>query len=626
MGGRRPGPFGETPMPVTAAKRVVPVRDEIPAEHRWRLEDLLENEQSWQREFEAVERLLQEIGAWRGRVAEGPAALAELLQLDARLGEALDRVFVWSHLQRDEDTRDTAAQARAQRAARLSTRAAEATSWIEPEILALPRARLETYRAAAELAARRHYLENLIRMQEHTLSPREEELLAMAGDVTRVPRTAFGMLDDADLTFRPVRDENGLEVELTKGRYSKLMECTDRRVRRDAWSSLTEGYESHRNLIASLLAGSVSRDIFYARARGYGSSLEAALHPGNIPLEVFHNLRAATDERRHLLHRYSSLRKRALGVDELHVYDLYVPLGASRPPQFAYEQACSMLREGLGVLGPAYLAAVETGLTGGWIDVFESKGKRSGAYSWGAYDGHPYVLLNWQGTLDHVFTLAHEMGHALHSFFTNARQPYHDSHYPIFLAEVASTTNEALLMDHLLRTTTDPGLKLSLLNQAIDQIRGTVVTQVMFAEFEHRLHEMAERGDALTADTIGGVYREIFARMLGPDLTLPDRASIGWARIAHFYTGYYVYQYATGYAAAIALSRRILNGGPAERDAYLGFLSAGCSDYPIEILRRAGVDLTKHDAVRDTFDLFASLLNELEEHLSMHGTAGVARG
>ncbi len=609
-------------MQAAAAKRLVPLRDEVEPRHRWRLEDLLEGADAWEREFESVESLLKEIASWRGRVSEGPAALAELLQSDTKLGEALDRVFVWSHLRRDEDTRDPGAQARAQRAARLSTRAAEATSWIEPEILALPRERLEAYRSAPELAPRRHYLDNLIRTQEHTLSPREEELLAMAGDVTRIPRTAFGMLDDADLTFKPVRDEQGLEVELTKGRYSKMMESTDRRVRRDAWSSLTEGYEAHRHVIASLLAGSVARDVFYARARRYGSSLEAALHPGNIPLEVFHNLAATTAEHRALLHRYTSVRKRILGVDPLHVYDLYVPLGAATPPAFTYDEACPMLREGLGVLGPEYLAALETGLTDGWIDVFESKGKRSGAYSWGAYDGHPYVLLNWQGTLDHVFTLAHEMGHALHSFFTNARQPYHDSHYPIFLAEVASTTNEAILMDHLLRTTTDPGLKLALLNQAIDQIRGSVITQVMFAEFEHRLHEMAERGEALTADSIGEVYRGIFASTLGPELELPDRASLGWARIPHFYTGYYVYQYATGYAAAIALSRRILRGGAAERDAYLGFLGAGSSDYAIETLRRAGVDLTKPDAVRDTFDLFASLLDELEEHLSLHGIAG----
>jgi oligoendopeptidase F len=624
MGDLFPGELrsDENAMSAPARRRIVPARDEIAATFRWRLEDLLESAEAWETEFARVERLIAEIGAWRGRASEGPRALAELLAQEAQLGEALDRVYVWAHLRRDEDTREADAQARAQRAARLSTRAAEATSWIEPEILAIPRERLQAALESTELASRRHYLHDLLRMQEHRLSPREEEILAMAGDVTRVPRTAFGMLDDADLRFRPVRDEEGREVELTKGRYSKLLESADRRVRRDAWTSLTEGYENHRNVVAALLAGSVARDVFFARARRYRSSLEAALHAGNIPPEVYHRLIEAMAERRELLHRYTALRKRVLGVESLEVYDLYVPLGTSRAPSFGYDEARTMLLEGLAALGEEYGAALRAGFEGAWIDVYESRGKRSGAYSWGAYGRHPYVLLNWQGTLDHVFTLAHEMGHALHSHFTNTRQPYHAAHYPIFLAEVASTTNEALLMDHLLRTTANPGLKLALLNQAIDQIRGTVVTQVVFAEFEHRLHEMMERGEALTADSIGEVYREIFVRTLGPELSFPDRAAIGWARIPHFYTGYYVYQYATGYAAAIALSRRILGGGATERSDYLGFLSAGDSDYPIEILRRAGVDLTKPDAVQDTFDLFESLMDRLEEHLAAHGIAG----
>jgi oligoendopeptidase F len=604
--------------------QAVPAREEIDPARRWRLFDLLEDAAAWEAEVQVVETRIAGIGDWRGRLGDGPAALARALALDSALGQALDRVYVWAHLRRDEDTRDPAAQGRAQRAARLSTRAAEATSWIEPEILALPRERLAEYRAAPELLDRRHYLDDLLRRQEHTLSPREEELLAMAGDVARVPRTAFGMLDDADMTFQPVRDETGREVELTKGRYGKLLESPDRRVRRDAWSSLTEGYEKHRNTVAALLSGSVARDVFYARARRYGSSLEAALHPGNIPLPVFRSLLAAVDGRRELLHRSTAQRKRLLGVEPLEVFDLYVPLGTSRAPEFSYEEACAMLRAGLAVLGPRYAEALEVALSGGWIDVFESRGKRTGAYSWGAFGSHPYVLMNWQGTLDHVFTLAHEIGHALHSHFSNAAQPYHASHYPIFLAEVASTTNEALLMEHLLRTAENPELRLALLNQAIDQIRGTVITQVMFADFEHRLHGMAERGEALTSDSIGQVYTEVFARTLGPALHLADRTAIGWARIPHFYTGYYVYQYATGYAAAIALSRRILRGGPAEQADYLGFLSAGDSDYPIEILRRAGCDLAKPDAVLDTLDLFASLLDQLEEHVATHGAAGVA--
>ncbi|GJM44836.1 MAG: oligoendopeptidase F [Gemmatimonadota bacterium] len=609
--------------PAAPPKQSVPTRAEIDVEHRWRLEDLFATPEDWENAYRSTEKLVEMLAAERESFHDGvdAAALAKLLELDSRLGQALDRVYVYAHLDKDGDTRNSEAQGRSERASRLNTRASEATSWIEPQILALPRERLESFLDAAELAGWRHFLRDLIRRQEHTLSPREEKLLAMAGDVTRVPRTVFGMLNDADLTFRAVKDEDGREVELTKGRYSRFMESLDRRVRHDAWDSLTEGYEKHRNTVSALLSSSVQRDIFYARARGYESSVSAALSPNDIQLEVFHNLIRTVNDRRDVMHRYVDLRKRLLGLDELKIYDLYVPLSTAPPPQFSYDEARVMLQEGLAPLGEQYVADLTNGLAGAWVDVFECRGKRSGAYSWGAYGVHPYVLMNYQGTLDHVFTLAHEMGHALHSHYTNSSQPYHYSHYPIFLAEVASTTNEAILMDHLLRTTEEPDLRLALLNQYADQIRGTVVTQVMFAEFEHRLHEMAESGKALTSETISAEYREIFTRILGPQLVFDERAALGWARIPHFYTGYYVYQYATGYAAAIAFSRRILGGGDPERAAYLGFLKAGDSDYPIDILRSAGVDLTTSVAINDTLDLFVSLLDQIEEHVSRYGTA-----
>ena len=379
---------------------------------------------------------------------------------------------------------------------RLATQAAEATSFLEPEILAIPAETLEAFRADPAAENWRHYLGNLLRMKAHTLSPREEEILAMAGEVTRVPRTAFGMLNDADLTFRPIRDEQGREVELTKGRYSAFLESLDRRVRRDAWTSLTEGYEAHRNTLAALLGGSVKRDCFYARVRGYSSALQAALFPNNIPESVFHTLVETVAKRRAAVHRAMELRCRILGLEKLEVYDLYVPLSTAEAPKFAYDEARDTLVDGLAPLGDDYLSAMKQGLDGGgWVDVYESRGKRSGAYSWSTYGTHPYVLMNYQGTLDHLFTLAHEMGHAMHSWYTHREQPYHYSHYPIFLAEVASTTNEAILMDHLLKVTEDPDRRLALLNQYIDQIRGTVVTQVMFADFEQRIHAMVESGE-----------------------------------------------------------------------------------------------------------------------------------
>ncbi len=603
----------------------VPAREEIEPRYRWRLEDLFATPEDWERAYAVLEKSVEAVARRREDFGPGitPAAadLAALLEEDSRLGEELDRVYVYANLRKDGDTRNSASQAMAERASRLVTRASEATSWIEPSILALPLEALEALRAAPELEGWRHSLRDLIRRRQHTLSLREEELLAMAGDVTRTPRVVYGMLNDADLTFDPVRDEEGREVELTKGRYSRFMESLDRRVRHDAWSSLTRGYESHRNTVASLLASSVQKDVFYARARGYDSSLQAALYRNDIPLEVFHTLLGTVNERRDVMHRYAALRKRILGLDELQVYDLYVPLSTSPPPHYEYEEARDMLVTGLTPLGDEYVEVLRRGLAGDWVDVFECRGKRSGAYSWGAYGVHPFVLMNWQGTLDHVFTLAHEMGHALHSHWTNANQPYRYSHYPIFLAEVASTTNEALLMDHLLKVTEDPDLKLALLNQYADQIRGTVVTQVMFAEFEHRLHEMAEAGRPLTSESISEVYAEIYRRILGPELAFEDRAALGWARIPHFYTAYYVYQYATGYAAAIAFARRILGGGEAERKEYLGFLAAGSSDYPIPVLQKAGVDLTTPQPINDTLDLFESLLTDIESHIAEHGTS-----
>lgn len=611
--------------PVAPPQNAVPNRNDIDPEHRWRLEDLFATESDWEDAYRATERLVTDVAARRegfeAQDAPEAASVASLLELDSCLGESLDRVYVYAHLLKDGDTRDTDSQAKAERAARLITRSSEATAWIEPRILALPEAHLRALLEAPELDGWQHILLDLMRRKEHTLSPREEELLAMAGDIARTPRVVYGMLNDADLTFRSVKDEQGREVELTQGRYSRFMESPDRRVRHDAWDSLTEGYENHRNTVASLLASSVQRDIFYARARGYDSSLHSALYANDIPQQVFHMLIETVNARRDVMHRFTALRKKVLKIPDLRIYDLYVPLTSSPPPHFTYDEASQMILEGLAPLGGDYVDALRTGFDGGWVDVFECRGKRSGAYSWGSYGGHPYVLMNYQGTLDHVFTLAHEMGHALHSFYTNANQPYRYSHYPIFLAEVASTTNEAILMDHLLKVTEDPDLRLALLNQYADQIRGTLVTQVMFAEFEHRLHTMAENGEALTSLTISDTYREIYTRILGPELEFDDRAAIGWSRIPHFYTGYYVYQYATGYAAAIALSRRILQGGDAERKEYLSFLSAGDSDYPIEILKQAGVDLTTPVAINDTLDLFESLLTQIEEHIQRHGTA-----
>lgn len=593
---------------------------------QWKLEHIFPSRTVWENEFNRVESAIRDVAGFQGSLGQSTAALKGALELNSQVASTLDRVYVYAHLLRDEDTRDAEGQALAERAARLGTRFAEAASFLEPEILAIPADQLAKILESKELALWRHYLHDLLRKKEHTLSPREEEMLAMAGEITRVPRTVFGMLNDADLTFGTIRDEKGQEVEITHGRYSLFLESNDRRVRRDTWLALYQSYAAHKNTFASLLSGAVKRDIFFSRARGYPSALHSALHPANIPIEVYHTLVATVDEKRDIVHRAMSMRRRLLGVDDLRVHDLHAPLALADPPQVPWSEACQLLLEGLAPMGEEYLDALRRGLSGGWIDVMETRGKRSGAYSWGAFGTHPYVLLNYQGTIDHLFTLAHEMGHAMHHYFTNETQPYVYSHYPIFLAEVASTTNEALLLDYLLRVKTDPVWKTALLTQAIDQIRGTVITQVIFAQFELALHEMAEAGEPLTVASFSEAYRRVFTRMLGPDLVFDDMAALGWARIPHFYNNFYVYQYATGYAAAIALSNRVLKEGEPARQAYLSFLKAGDSDYPIEILRRAGVDLSSPKPILDTLDRFASLLDQLEEHLSQYGAAAVSGG
>ncbi len=609
-----------------AAEDSVPERTGVEPRLRWKLEHIFASLEAWEAEFARVERAIEAIAALRGTIRADARDLAAILDRHGETGAALDRVYVYAHLFRDEDTRAPTAQAIAERAAQLGTRFAEAGSSLEPEILALGPEKILELRETRELAVYRHFLDDLLRKREHTLSPREEELLAMAGEVTRTPRTVFGMLNDADLTFGTIRDEEGREVEITHGRYARFLESADRRVRRDAWTALYSAFEAHKNTLAGLLGGVVKRDVFYARARGYRSSLHAALHPANIPENVFTTLLSTLDEERAVVHRSTAMRRRLLGVEDLRVYDLHAPLTRTEPPKVSWDEACELLVEGLAPLGDAYVSVLRQGLSGGWIDVVETRGKRSGAYSWGAYGTHPYVLLNYQGTVDHLFTLAHEMGHALHHHFTNANQPYVLSHYPIFLAEVASTTNEALLLDHLLRVKKDPAWRSVLLSQAIDQIRGTVITQVIFARFEQEIHEMAERGEPLTVTSFSEAYSRIFTRMLGPDLVFDESSALGWARIPHFYSNFYVYQYATGYAAAIALSRRVLTGEESARRAYLGFLEAGDSDFPIEILKRAGVDLGTPGPVRDTLEHFGSLLDQLEEHIHHQGTAAVPNG
>ena len=423
------------------------------------------------------------------------------------------------------------------------------------------------------------------------------------------------MLNNADIKFPYIKDEKNNEIELTKGRYIQLMESDDRRVRKDAFEALYSTYSKQKNTLAALLNANVKANIFSARARKYGSAREESLFADNVPVEVYDNLINAIHENLDIMHRYVKLRKKIMKLDDLHMYDLYTPMIKEVKMDISFEEAKDIVKDGLELLGEDYIKDLEKGFKSGWIDVYENEGKRSGAYSWGCYDSHPYVLLNHTDTLNNMFTLAHEMGHALHSYYSDSNQPYIYAQYKIFVAEVASTLNEALVMNHLLKKTTDKTKKMYLLNYFMEQFRTTVYRQTMFAEFEKIIHEKAEAGEALTAELLCSIYRDLNIKYYGPDMVVDDYIDIEWARIPHFYTSFYVYKYATGFSAAISISQQILNEGQPAVQRYLKFLKSGGSDYPIELLKIANVDMSTTEPVNNALKLFGSLLDQMEELL-----------
>ena len=487
-----------------------------------------------------------------------------------------------------------------------------ACSFDTPELMAVSEETLNRFYAECpELERYRRYLTDLRRRKPHTLSAAEEKLLAAAGEMAQTPDTVYGALADADLTFRDAVDAQGSAHPLTQGTFVQLEESPDRTMRKSAYENLYDGFTAFKNTAAAILNGQNKQLKFYADARKYNSALEASLDATNVPVSVYDNLIEAVHAKLPSMHRYVRLRKKLLGVDELHFYDIYTPLLHGVDKHIPYEQAKQTVYDALAPLGEDYRAILKEGLNNRWIDVYQNQGKRSGAYSAGA-KVHPYVLLNYTGTLDSQFTLAHEMGHALHSYLSNKHQNPIDADYVIFVAEVASTCNEALLMEHLLKNTTDKKERAYLINHFLDQFKGTIYRQTMFAEFERNIGAMTAEGQTLTADVLCQEYRRLNEEYYGPDMVVDDRIAMEWARIPHFYYNYYVFQYATGYAAAIALSRRILNEGePAVRD-YLNFLSGGCSRSPIDLLKGAGVDMTGPEPVTQALELFDQLLDEME--------------
>jgi oligoendopeptidase F len=516
----------------------------------------------------------------------------------------------------DEDKRISEYQEMSDRASGLYAKVRGAFSFIDPEILSIPQSKLEDFMKQEKgLALYEHYLDTILRRREHTLSVAEEELLAQVGPLARVPRTVFGMIDDADVKFGSIIDEEGNEVQLTRQRYSKFLESTDRRVRKDAMDTYTEAWVGYINTLGANLAGSIKKDIFFASARNYNSTLEAALHGDDVPVDVFNNLVETTKSNLQPIHRYVSLRKKYLGLDELHKYDLWVPLVPEAKMDIPYESAQEILIKALKPMGKEYVDDMRDGFNSGWVDVYETEGKNSGAYSWGAYTTHPYMLMNYNNTLNNLFTLAHEMGHNLHGLYSNRTQPYIYSGHSLFVAEVASAVNEMLLVDYMLEHAKSKEERLYLLNYYIEMIQGTFHTQVMFAEFERDAHARAEAGEALSAKSMRQIYRDIYQRYDGPELVLDSLDDLGCLRISHFYRNFYVYKYAVGLAAASAISQKILAGDKDALKRYIELLEAGETDYPIELLKKAGVDMTSPEPVNATVELFADLVDQFERLL-----------
>ncbi|HLY29864.1 MAG TPA: oligoendopeptidase F, partial [Ktedonobacterales bacterium] len=488
------------------------------------------------------------------------------------------------------------------------------SAYMTPEILSLPQEKIDAFLAEEPgLAVYRHALDEINRQRPHVLSAEMEGLLAQAAEMGASPERIFEMLNSADMKLPVVHDEHGAEVQLTQGNYgTRFLENQNRDVRREAFQAMLGTYQKYRNTFGATLAAQVKRDIFFARARHYDSSLQAALDPSNIPVSVYDNLIATVDANLPLLHRYLTIRKRALGVDDLHMYDLYVPLAREVEYKVAYTEAQVQVARALEALGEDYVTPLREGFRSRWIDVLENEGKRSGAFSWGSYGTQPFVLLNYQESMDSMFTLAHEMGHSMHSYFTWRTQPYPYSSYTLFVAEVASTLNEALLTDYLLKTTDDKALRLYIVNHALETYRGTLYRQTLFAEFEREAHARAEAGEALTPELMSEIFRKLNDKYYGPVVTVDDLIEIEWARIPHFYSSFYVYQYATGISASAALARQIISEGAPAVARYKRFLSSGSSDYSINLLRDAGVDLSTPQPIQAALDTFGRYLDELE--------------
>ncbi|MBD9061397.1 MAG: oligoendopeptidase F [Ruminococcaceae bacterium] len=591
----------------------IPQRSDIPEKDKWAIEDMYATDEAWEQDLARAKEMPEKIASYKGLLSTDSAKLLEYLRADDDMTVLLESLINYAQRRNDEDTRDAKYQDMVSRLEMLFVDISGAAAFVTPEILSIDDDTMERFfREQPEMELYRLCIDRVRRKRAHILSEAEERIMALTGEMTGSPDNIFSMFNDADLKFPDATDKDGNKHQVTHGSYIPLMHSNDRELRKSAFESLYGVYENFRNTSAAVLASQVKCLTFRARARKYDSTLQAALDGNEVPVEVYKQLIEAVHENMHYMYKYVKLRKKLLGVDELHAYDLYAPIVSDIEVKIPFDQAKQEVYDSLAPMGEDYRAIFSQGITDRWIDVYENEGKRSGAYSAGARV-HPYVLLNHKDTLDSEFTLAHEMGHAIHSYLSNKNQPVVYADYVIFVAEVASTCNESLLMQHLLRITTDKKRRAYLINYFLEQFRTTLYRQTMFAEFELMINEKAENGESLTADVLCELYRQLNILYYGEDIVIDHELDMEWARIPHFYYNYYVYQYATGFSAAIALSQRILkDGAPAVKD-YIGFLSGGCSKDPISLLKGAGVDMTSTKPVTDALKLFGELIDEMEE-------------
>ena len=587
-------------------------RDEISDEYKWNLEDMFASDELWEEEYEQTKELCNKIASYQGKLTESAATLLAYFQDTDEANYHLERIYVYANERYHQDTAVSQYQGYASRADSLMVMAESSSAFAEPEILEVSEETIDAfYKEQPELLKYQRAINEILRKKAHTLSKEEEKILADAGEIAVGPENIFSMFNNADIRFPAIKDTEGNELPVSHGTFIQLMENKDRNIRKQAFESMYHTYQQFGNTVASIFTSHLKQEHFFAKTKKYDSVRAMHLDQGNIPEGVYDNLIETVHKHLPAMHRYMAERKKLLGVEELHMYDLYTPLIDDYDKKYTYEEAKETVLKGLAPMGEEYLSILKEGLSGGWIDVYENENKRSGAYSWGAYGTHPYVLLNHKDNLNSVFTLAHEMGHAIHTYYSNKTQPITYSGYLIFVAEVASTCNEALLMQYLMKNAADEKERRYLINHQLEEFRTTLFRQTMFAEFEQIVHKKTADGEALTQEALNKIYHDLNVLYYGPDVVVDEEIDYEWMRIPHFYTSFYVYQYATGYSAATAFSKLILEGGQPAVDRYVtNFLCGGCSKDPIELLKNAGVDMSTPEPVDAALQVF-------EEYLAM---------